>query len=80
MTVVMYGALKFSHLMTKHNPNISTYFIENEMSGIALNLNEKNYRIAFTVESYLSPKKQKRDPRYIKYLFRLYGKRNGKEF
>ena len=47
------------------------------MSGIPLNLNEKNFRIAFTVESYLSPKKQKRDPRFVKYLFRLYGKRNG---
>ena len=47
------------------------------MSGIPLVLNDNNYRIAFTVESYLHPKKQKRDPRFIKYLFRLYGKRNG---
>ena len=45
------------------------------MSGIPLNLSEKKFRIAFTVESYLSPLKQKRDPRFVKYLFRLYGKR-----
>ena len=80
MVVFMYGALKFSHLMTKHNPQIGSYFKENEMSGIALNLNERNYRIAFTVESYMSPKKQKSDPRYVKYLFRLYGKKKGKEY
>ena len=50
------------------------------MSGISLNLNEKGFRIAFTVESYLSPKKQKRDPNYVKYLFRLFGKQNGQYF
>ena len=50
------------------------------MSGILLNLNERDYRIAFTIESYLSPKKQKRDPRFVKYLFRLYGKRGGEYY
>lgn len=66
--------------MTKHSPNISTYFIENEMSGVTLNLNERNFRIAFTVEPYLGTKKQTSDPRYVKYLFRLYGNHKGKEF
>ena len=80
MVVFMYGALKFSHLMTKHNPQIGSYFKENEMSGVSLNLNDKNYRIAFTIESYMSPKVQKNDPRYVKYLFRLYGKRNGVKY
>ena len=80
MTVFMYGTLKFSHLITKHNPQISSYLKENEMSGVSLNINEKKYRIAFTIESYMSPKKQKSDPRFVKYLFRLYGKRNGKEY
>ena len=50
------------------------------MSGVSLNLNQKNFRIAFTVESYLNPKKQKRDENYVKYLFRLYGRKNGKYF
>ena len=26
MVVLMYGGLRFSHLMSKHNPNISSYF------------------------------------------------------
>ena len=50
------------------------------MSGIPVNLNERNYRIAFTVESYLDPKMHKRDPRFVKYLFRLIGKRNGLDY
>ena len=56
MIVLMYATLKFSHLMLKHNPNISTYYIEDEMSGVAVNLNEYNYRFAFTVESFNSPR------------------------
>ena len=56
MIVLMYATLKFSHLMLKHNPNISSYYIEDEMSGVTVNLKEHNYRFAFTVESFLSPK------------------------
>ena len=47
------------------------------MSNVALNLNERKMRFAFTFESYFKPYQQKNDPRYVKYLFRLYGKRNG---
>lgn len=76
----MYGALKFSDLITKPNPYISSYFKDNEMNGKPLNLNEHNFRIAFSVESYLSPFKQKSDSKYVKYIFRMFGKRNGKDF
>ena len=80
LTVIMYGALKFSDLITKPNPYISSYFKDEELNAKPLNLNEHNFRIAFTVESYLSPYKQKIDPRYVKYIFRMFGRRNGKEF
>ena len=50
------------------------------MSGIPLNLFKQNFRFAITVENYLEPRKQIRDPRYVKYLFRIYNKRKGKEF
>ena len=50
------------------------------MDGVSVNLNEQNYRFAFTVESYKSPRQQKNDPRYVKYLVRVIGNRNGKEF
>ena len=50
MTVLNYSIIKFSHLATKHNPNISSYIIEDGMSNVALNLNERKFKLAFTVE------------------------------
>ena len=50
------------------------------MSGIPLNLYDKNFRFAITIENYLSPRKQINDPRYVKIFFRMYNKRKGKEF
>ena len=44
------------------------------MAFVALNLNKRQSKFAFTVESYHSPYNQKNDPRYVKYLFRVYGK------
>ena len=38
--VFFYSTVKFSFLISKHGPNISTYFKEDELSGTALNLNE----------------------------------------
>ena len=55
LTVFMYGTLKFSNLITKPSPIINSYFAENEMTGVSLNLNERNYKLAFTVESYHFP-------------------------
>ena len=71
----MYSTIKFSHLITKHNPNISTYFNEDDMSEIAVNLNENKFKFAVTIENFHGEIKQKNDPKYVKYLFRKYGKR-----
>ena len=43
-----------------------------------LNLNEKKFRFAISIEDYHGIKKLKNDPEYVKWLFREYGKRNGK--
>ena len=80
MIIFSYGTLKFSDLISKPNPIINSYYAENEMSGIPLNLNKRNYRFAFTVESYLDPIQQKNDPRYVKYIVREYGRINGKRY
>ena len=81
MIVFMYGALKFSHLISKHNPNISSFLSDRkEMSGVALNLNKRKFRFAITIESFLSPIQQKSDPRYVKYMFRKYGLQKGEAF
>ena len=50
------------------------------MSGRAVNLSQENFRIAFTVEQYTWNPKQLNDLRYIKYIFRLYGKRKGEYY
>ena len=42
-----------------------------------LNMNEANFRIAVTIEDYYSPRELKIDPKYVKWIFRMYGKRNG---
>ena len=80
LTVLMYAALKFSDIITQPNPIINTHFSDDRMDDKIIDLNKKNFRAAFTVESYLDPRKQKNDPRYVKYLFRIYGKKEGRPF
>ena len=67
MIAFMYAALRFSHLATKHNPNISTYFIEDGMDGAkVLNLNDRGFRIAVSVESFIKPNVRKDDSMYVR--------------
>ena len=44
-----------------------------------LSLKEINFKIAFSVEGYVE-REVKDDPRYVKYLVRTFGKKDGKEF
>ena len=79
--VLMYAGLKFSHLMDKHNPVMSSYYKEDYYAnGEAVDLSERNFRMAISVEDYLEPIMQKNDPRYVKWQFRLWGKRDGQDF
>ena len=56
IVLFMYSALKFTHLASKHNPNISTFYKVDELTGKYLNLNKHKFMFAITVESFLSPK------------------------
>ena len=71
----MYATIKCTHLLTKHNPNISQFLKVDEMLETPINLNEYKFRIAFSIENYYGDLEQKNDPRYVKYIFRKYGKR-----
>ena len=72
-----YAAMKFSHLLERHNPNLSQYTETNIFDdNDRLNLNEINFRLAFSIEGYLD-KEMKNDPRYVKYLVRLFGRKEG---
>ena len=60
---------------------MSSYFKENaHASDFKLNLNEEKFRIAVTIEDYYPPIALKNDPKYVKWFFRLVGKRKGEAF
>ena len=68
----VYGLFKFEQLIYRQNPNITTINKENHIDASdVLNLAESGLRIAFEVTS-LDGKVGKYDPRYVKYLFRMW--------
>ena len=76
MTWLSYGALKLTQLYKKHNPFISEITERNFFDiETKLDLNEIKFRMAFSVEGFLD-KEVKDDPRYVKYIVRMVGKRN----
>ena len=75
--MMLYALVKFAHLMSNHNPNISShrqpdYFDSSEI----FDLKEHNLRFAFNVEGYFD-RQVKDDPTYVKYLVRIWGKKGG---
>ena len=75
--VLMYASFKLSHLLTRHNPNISTFTERNIIENSeVLNFRDTNTKFAFTIEGYLDGK-WKNDPRYVKLIARHKGRRNG---
>ena len=77
--VLLYSTIKFLQLKQMANPVVSSYIKESSFgSDEILNMNERNFKVAFAVEGFRT-KDLKYDPRYVKWIFRLYGKKNGKE-
>ena len=75
--VMIFAAVKFEQLITRHNPIMSSY--ERDLPlGEVMNLSERKFRIAFAVEDYQYPYKLKNDPNYVKWIFRLFGKKDNK--
>ena len=74
-----YAGMKFVHLISRHNPESSSYFKERSEDEI-LNLNESKYRIAFSIEDYNTPKRFKNDPKFVRWHFRLYGLKEREPF
>ena len=66
--------------MNKHNPFISE-MTENNIYDYStrLDLNEINFKMAFSVEGYLDSQGRD-DPRYVKYIVRIFGKKDGVEY
>ena len=78
-TVLLYALVRFEHMMSKHNPNINDYYVDVKQ-GHEADLNDINFRIAFTVEDYQSPHRLKDDERFVRWVFRLYGKKDNVAF
>lgn len=80
VTTLSYGALKFYHLLTNHNANV-TSVLETDVFDFTetTNLHDIGFRVAFSVRGY-NTQELKDDPRYVKYLIRMFGKKDGKEF
>ena len=77
--VLLFAMVKFVHLYTKHNPTMSAYYKDSDASK-KINLNKLNMRIAFAVEDYILPKQLKNDPKYVRWVFRVFGRQDGKPY
>lgn len=80
VVMLIYASIKMIQLINRTNPNIAQ-FLEKDVydSTTRLNLNEINYRVAFTVEGYHS-RERKDDHKYVKYLVRIFGRRDRVEY
>ena len=64
--LIAYGMMKLLQLLDKHNPNLAQYTETNVFDfNDQLNLNDIDFRFAFTIEGYLD-QEMKDDPKYIK--------------
>ena len=75
--MTFYASVKFVHLISRHNPTISSHKQAFHFdSSEQVDLKESAIRFAFGVEGYLDGE-MKDDPRYVKYLIRLLGSKDG---
>ena len=72
LLAILYAFLKMNVLMNRMNPNISvTKVIDNFGMYERINMNEIGYRMAFVIENF-DDKKTKADPKYVKYIARIW--------
>ena len=76
----IYGIIKFSEMVGKQNPFISETNEPNFYDyKTHINLNDIGFKLAFSVESYFDAE-MKADPRYVKYIVRIFGIKEGEPF
>ena len=80
MIALSYGLLKMTHLLDKANPNVTVVNDKDvyDFNDI-LNLNEINFRMAWSIEHYLT-REMINKPQYVKYLVRKFGRKNGESY
>ena len=72
---LIYAVVKAGHIQTVNGQSISTFEVdgENRSPDDPLNLNEKNFRIAFAYYTGYEPFRSIDDPRYMRLFFRAHG-------
>ena len=75
--LLFYASVKFVHLVTRHNPDISShtqsFFFDSSKS---VDLVASDVRVAFGIEGFLDSE-TKDDARFVKYVVRTFGKKDG---
>ena len=75
--MLMYAGIKLSHLLSRHNPNISSFIERNILENTdVINFRDSQNKFAFAIEGYLDYE-WKNDPRYVKLIARNKGRKNG---
>ena len=78
--MIFYSSVKFVHLISHHNPTVSSY--KNEFyfdSSQEVDLYESSVHFAFGVEGFFDGE-LKDDSKFVKYLVRMYGRKDGVTF
>ena len=77
MLMLFYASIKVVHLISHHNPSISQYRDPYFYGpGKKVDLKAENIRVAFVVEGFIDGE-TKDDPKFVKYITRNYGKKDG---
>lgn len=80
LCTLAYSAIKMNELIAGDNPSIVEFFVPDHYSKQQrVRPGDFGFRIAFSVEGY-QDQRRKDDPRYTKWLTRLYGTQGGQEF
>ena len=58
---------------------MSSYYKDTDPK-FSVNLNEHGFRIAFAVEDFLVPKRLKNNPKFVKWVFRVFGRKDGEVY
>ena len=78
--IMLYALVQFLNLASNKNLNLSIFVDEHHFNkDDKYNLNESNFRIAVAIEGFRK-KDMKDDPRFVKWIFRVYGKKDGEEY
>ena len=53
---------------------------EYSINGEEIDVSERNFKMAVTIENFNGPSKIKNDERYVKWMFRIVGKHEGEYY